>query len=164
MKSCWIWHCCRTEHQLTRTQKLKVGSETIFLNSKSKTNDPQTCLTYDPKKICEEFSKPGWKCQNLTPGILNIFRPLWKPARNWLALKPWKTWSNPFHTKSNLSLRPRNTFPWNKICPTLLDLVMDHYARFHYFWDTLYKSKNKLIQSKKIRTRTLVEILRKKGQ
>ncbi len=40
MKTCWIWHCCRTQHQLTRPQKLKIGSETIFLNSKSKTNDP----------------------------------------------------------------------------------------------------------------------------
>jgi hypothetical protein len=58
---------------------------------------------------------------NPTPGILNIFRPLCKPAGKWLALKPWKTWSNQFHTKSNLSLRPRAFFPWNKICPTLLD-------------------------------------------
>ena len=45
MKTCWIWHCCRMEHQLTRPQKLKIWSETIFLSSISKTNDPQTCLT-----------------------------------------------------------------------------------------------------------------------
>jgi hypothetical protein len=45
MKTCWIWHCCWTEHQFTRPQKLKIWSETIVLSSKSKTNDPQTCLT-----------------------------------------------------------------------------------------------------------------------
>jgi hypothetical protein len=45
MKTCWIWHCCRTEHQLTRPQKLKIWSETILLCSKSKTTDPKTRVT-----------------------------------------------------------------------------------------------------------------------
>jgi hypothetical protein len=48
MKTCWIWHCCRMEHHLTRSKKLKIGSETFFLNSKSKTNDPWTCVTFRP--------------------------------------------------------------------------------------------------------------------
>jgi hypothetical protein len=58
MKTCWIWHCCRMEHHLTRSKKLKIGSETFFLNSKSKTNDPWTCVTFRPKKIHLEISKP----------------------------------------------------------------------------------------------------------
>ncbi len=37
-----------TEHQLTRPQKLKIGSETIFLNSKSKTNDPPNMRDLSP--------------------------------------------------------------------------------------------------------------------
>jgi hypothetical protein len=65
MKTCWIWHCCRMEHHLTRSKKLKIGSETFFLNSKSKTNDPWTCVTFRPKKIHLEISKPGLYCQTL---------------------------------------------------------------------------------------------------
>ncbi len=30
LKTCWIWHCCRTEHQLTRPQKYKIWYEIIF--------------------------------------------------------------------------------------------------------------------------------------
>ncbi len=81
MKTCWIWHCYRTEHQLTRPQKLKVGSETIFLNSKSKLMTPNMPDLSPIENLCW-FSKPGLKCQNLTPGILNICRPLWKAASN----------------------------------------------------------------------------------
>ncbi len=97
MKTCWIWLCCRMEHQLIRPQKLKIGCETIFLNSKSKTNAPKHAWPFAHRK---------------SGGIFKSRAEMSKPySRNLEYLQA-----------TVKDCQTRATFPWNKIYPTLLDV------------------------------------------
>ncbi len=65
IKTCWIWHCCRTEHQLTRPQKLKISSETIFLNSNQRLMTPKHAWPVSHRKSLWNFQSQGGNVKTL---------------------------------------------------------------------------------------------------